>query len=335
MQQPKPTVSDIASKTGLSPSTVSRVLNGSQLIAEQTRRLVEDAARDLGYKKRAIRRHGRRAVLTIALFLPRTPSVYRRLFYDVADLIAGLTEGFGEVRTQISVNVNQPQPELFSSKKSGNVDGCVFGFTTPSPSVHDLLVSRGIPTILLNRERPDSNFVSTDHSVGHRALVQRAKEATTDFRPCFLSFTPAAPVAQWREESFIEACRSENVPCTRADIIRVDDLSQIDQPLVRAIRARYSTVFCFNDYVAVYFYQVALTAHVAIPEDLGLAGYDDSPVRRLTPQPIDTVLFSPYRFGNEAGTWLYNTIIERSPRPLQIRIPGEPVFGATLCKKNL
>jgi DNA-binding LacI/PurR family transcriptional regulator len=330
MRTRKPTVSDIARHLDLSPSTVSRVLTGSQLVKEETRRRIEAAADELGYTRRRIRRHGARSILTIALFIPRSSDVYHRLFYDPAELVAGLTDGFGDIRTQISVSVNQPNPELFTSKKSGNIDACVFGFTTPSEDVATLLREREIPAVLLNRESSHENYVSTDHFAGMRALLRRAASGEREVRPCYVSFTPAKPVAESRERAFLEACCAENIGCGSADVFRIASVREIDDAFLARIADRYNTVFCFNDFVAVYLYQVALISGLEVPRELAIAGYDDSPVRQLTPQPIDSVSLSPYRLGNEAGRWLGRVIIQRAAEPLRLLVPGDIVPGATL-----
>lgn len=330
----KPTVNDIARYLQISPSTVSRVLNGSPLVKEETRERIEAAAVELGYRKRTIRRHGPRSILVLALFLPRSADVYHRLFYDPAELLAGLDEGFGEIRTQILVSVNQPNPELFSSKKSGNIDGCVFGFTTPSDDVRQLLRERSIPSVLLNRESRSMNYVSADHLSGMRQLLRRAESFRPGVRPCYISFVPAEPVATQREQAFLEACCAEDVGCGTADIFRINSVDQIDASLIAKIRDRYNSVFCFNDFVAVYLYQVLLLAGVRIPQQIGIAGYDDSPVRQLTPQKIDTVTLSPYHLGAVAGDWLHRVVIERSTESLRLRVPGEIVPGSTLGPIN-
>lgn len=326
-----PTVNDIARELDISPSTVSRVLNGSPLVKDQTRSLILETATAMGYRKRRIRRHGPRSILVVALFLPRSPAVSHRLFYDPSDLVAGLDDGFGDVRTQIVVSVNQPRPELFAAKKSGNLDACVFGFTTPSAEVVAMLHDRGIPNVRLNREAEDADYVSTDHLTGMQALLKRLSVVRSRPRICYLSFTPAQPVTPLREEAFLAACTREGVAASRADIIPIHDLAQIDAALLREIASRYDTVFCFNDLVAVYAYQVAILAGIRIPEELSLAGYDNSPVRSLAPQPIDTVTLSPYALGHEAGRWLRARIIDRAPGRLQVRIPGQLVPGRTLC----
>ncbi len=325
-----PTVNDIAQRLNISPSTVSRVLNGSPLVKDETRERIERTAVEMGYRKRTIRRHGPRAILDIALFIPRSPDVYHRLFYDPAELVAGLTEGFGEVRTKISVNVNRPHPELFTSKKSGNIDACVFGFTTPTDDVASHLRGRDIPAVLLNRESRRDNFVSADHLTGMRGLLQRAQKADREIRPHYISFTPARPVARSREHAFLEACRLEGIPCDEGDITRIDSVHHITRSFVGEVRQRANTIFCFNDFVAVYLYQMALVVGLSVPDDIAVAGYDDSPVRQLTPQKIDTVTLSPYDLGAEAGKWLRAVVIDRSTDPLHLLLPGRVVAGDTL-----
>ena len=325
-----PTVRDIADALNISPSTVSRCLNGSPLVGSAARERIEAAAAELGYRRRRIRRHAQRSILVVALFLPRPNKVHHRLFYDPAELLAGITEGFGDLRIQISVSVNQPKPELFRSKKSGSINACIFGFTTPEGDVENLLHERGIPTVLLNRESPKMNFVSTEHSVGMRALLRRARGDGGGFSPGFISFNAAGPVALLREEAFLGACGELGLPVSESDIIRIDSVEEINRRLIGDIADRYDALFCFNDFAAVYAYQAALLAGISIPGTLGLAGYDDSPIRRLAPQKIDTVSLSAYRLGFQAAAWLRSVIIDRSEEPLRLLLPGKLVPGETL-----
>ena len=183
---------------------------------------------------------------------------------------------------------------------------------------------------LLDRESPKGNFVSTDHSAGMRGLLKRAGGEAGGFALCFISFNPARPVALLREEAFLGACGEMGIPASKSDIIRIDSIDEITRRRIRDIAYRYDALFCFNDFVAVYAYQTALLAGLSIPADLALAGYDDSPIRQLTPQKIDTVSLSPYRLGFEAAGWLRSVIIDRSEDPLRRLIPGELVPGETL-----
>jgi len=52
----KPKLSDVAALAGVSPTTVSRVLNNRGYLSESTRTKVHEAMRELGYRPNAIAR---------------------------------------------------------------------------------------------------------------------------------------------------------------------------------------------------------------------------------------------------------------------------------------
>ena len=48
------TLYDVCRKTGLSTATVSRVINGSSAVTDKTRKIVQDAMKELGYSPNAL-----------------------------------------------------------------------------------------------------------------------------------------------------------------------------------------------------------------------------------------------------------------------------------------
>ena len=52
----KPKLGDVAARAGVSPTTVSRVLNNRGYLSQRTREKVYDAMRELGYRPNAIAR---------------------------------------------------------------------------------------------------------------------------------------------------------------------------------------------------------------------------------------------------------------------------------------
>lgn len=329
----RPTVRDIADHLDVSTSTVSRALNGSRLANEATRALIIETAEAMGYEKRVTRRHGKRRILIVALFLPHSNVPYRHLFYDPAELIAGIEAGFTDVKVHVVTSIDEQEPEILGHKKLGDIDGVVFGFTTPNRRLSRQLEAQGIPAVLLNRVSRELNYVSCDNQAGMRTLLAKAMECRISLRPCHISYSPAEPVARYRELAFLEACSSYELPVGAEDVFRVESLEEIDRSLIQTIRERgYNAVICFNDFVAVYFYQVALAHHIEIPEEISLSGFDNSPVRELTPQKIDTIDLSPFDLGREAGLWLKDVIINRESGGLQKMITGEFIPGETLCR---
>jgi LacI family transcriptional regulator len=328
----KTTVYDIAERLNISPSTVSRVLNNSALISEEKRRLILATAEEMGYEKRTIRRHGGRAILNIALFLPYATLTYRHLFYDPAELIAGIEEGFGAVRGHIVTSLNTEGNMLFSHKKYGDIDGCIFGFTEPDARLWEEITRRGIPSVLLNRIDSERNYITCNNSLGMETLLERVLRCRGEARPAYLSFLPATPVNGYREEGFRAACRAHEIVCDESAVWRISRLEEIDAALVRSIvEAGHDTVMCFNDFVAVTFLNAAFVAGFSVPGDFALTGFDNSPVRQLSVRKVDSINLSTYRLGRMAGGWLKRRIIDRSDEEISMSIEGELVEGDTVC----
>lgn len=329
------TVYDVARELGISASTVSRVLNNSILISEEKRALILDTAQRLGYEKRSIRRHQNRAILNIKLFLPTHRYVSTHLFYNAADLIQGLYEGFGDVRVNIITRLSGQSRELFQTKKLGDIDGCVFAFSEPEDEVYRRLSDRGVPLVELNRIHPDRNYVSCDNARGIRRLLEELyRSRGKSLLPYYLGFSQIPFVEEQRRKGYLEALKE--FQGQEGNFRVLDTLSQITPAFLKELKKQgYNAILCFNDVMAVYVYQCALSSGLRIPEDFSLTGFDDSPVRELVSKRIDTISLSVPQLAREAGAWLRRRIIDRDPERIQKLIEGDYVPGETLRYTSL
>jgi LacI family transcriptional regulator len=329
----KVTVYDISKELGISPSTVSRVLNNSSLISEEKRELILRTAEQMGYTKRLIKKQKGRAIITVRLFLPQAKYSYIHLFYDIAELLEGIQQGFGENRVNIITSVNDGDVSLFDSKKLGDIDGCVFAFTQPSDAMEERLEERGVPFLTLNRSNPEHNYVLVDNKLGMDTLVgaMHAKRGSS-LRPCFIGFSQLPSVSEQRESAVAEACRSRGIVFDRSrDVLLVDSITQIRESVLPAIETRgYNGVLCFNDLMAVSLYQAVLHKRWRIPEQFSLSGFDNSPMLQLMDQRIDTIEFSLWNLGTEAGLWLRSRLLDRSDLVIQKALQGNYVVGDTI-----
>lgn len=325
--QRKPTVYDIARRLGVSPATVSRTLNGSNLVSPQMQGRVLSAADALGYTRRVIRRPKARSILNIALFLPVTSARYAGLFYDVRELIAGVQEGLSTVRANLVVDL-VGSTQLFEQKKLGELNGCLFAFCRPDERTAASIDDRRIPVALINRLDPKRTSVVPDTESGMRALVSRAREAGHT-RIAFLGFSGAPEVSEARRWSFEAACAEFGTAGREAR--SVADVAEITSDLVQEVRSSGCTAcLCFNDLLAMRFLDAARRAGLAIPADIGIAGFDNSPILDLSSTRIDTVSLSTAELGRRAGDWLSTAIIERSTGLVHERVPVVLVPGETL-----
>ncbi|MFW6293518.1 MAG: LacI family DNA-binding transcriptional regulator, partial [Spirochaetota bacterium] len=293
------TVYDIAEAAGTSVSTVSRVLNGSALIADATRRAVLEAADRLGYTQRRVRRPAGRSVLNIVVFLPRAAEPQAHLFYDAAALFAGIESGLGDVRAH-TIAAPNGSTSPFEGKKLGDIDGCIFAFCDPSPAARATLTEREVPTVVINRLDDEFACVVNDYTSGMAALAH----AVATKRPgpaAWLTVETANPVARYRWEALLA---QESLAIGPGDRFEFASISRMDAQAVEAIlEADYQTLLCANDLVAVAVYERLLHLGVRVPREIGLTGYDAAPVLGLVSQPITTVdLAGRWPVGSHGGT---------------------------------
>lgn len=327
----KVTVYDIAERAGVSASTVSRVLNNSNLVGADVRDRVLRIAEESGYRKRVIRRHRGRSILNVALFLPWGGNNYLHLFYDAAELIHAVEAGFGDVRTNIIAVTEGPTVQLFTNKKIGSIDACVFGFTTPGEGLLQIIDERKIPAVLINRIDPGHNYVVSDHAAGMHRLLDALVRTRGEVRPCYLGFPAIPQVSDLRREGLRLAAVKAGVPFPAEAALDLSSIGEITPALLERLLSRgYNALLCFNDVFAVYTYQCALSMGLRVPRDFALTGFDNSPVRSLVTESITTVDLNVSELGFRAGRWLRETIIEKNENRLQLHVPGRLIEGTTI-----
>jgi len=326
------TVYDIAQELGISSGTVSRALNNSTLISDEKREEILATAERMQYHKRSIKRQHSRTIVTVRLFLPAAKYNYIHLFYDVAELIEGIQAGFGDTRVNITTSINDGNLAVFESKKLGDIDGCIFAFTEPSAALETILEEREIPFILLNRERPENNYVMIDSIGGMEKLVDVAwKKHGSALKPCFLGFAPLEGVSKRREEGVRIRCKDLSIPFSDQDVYNLDSISELRSSILSDIlEKKYNTVFCFNDMLAVSLYQSALHLSLQIPNAFSITGFDNSPILDLLDQRVNTIEFSLKKLGNRSGAWLQCRIINRDDVPIQENLEGAYILGETI-----
>lgn len=323
------TVYDIAERLGLSASTVSRVLNNSILISDEKKSLILETAEEMGYTKRPIRKHRKRAILNLAFFLPHLEEGHLHLFYEMTGMLNTIREAFDETRVNIITDVVDRAHEHLGSKKVGGIDGAIFAFCSPGAESVEMMHDLEVPFLLLNRHSEEFNYVDCDQYRGAYRLTQKIIEARPGASPCFIDFPAIPAISIERRRGFLEACSASELANCSDRIIAVEHFADLDR-IIPKILESYNACVAFNDVLAVYIYQAALSLGVAIPEKLGLTGFDGSPVRRLISLELTTMRMPIEEMIREASRWLYGRIIERKQEPLGLTLNAELIRGETL-----
>ncbi|GAA2660416.1 LacI family DNA-binding transcriptional regulator [Paractinoplanes durhamensis] len=283
------TVAAVARLAGVSAPTVSKVLNGRSGVAADTRRRVEAALREHGY-----RRPGNlvQAAHLEVVFYGMQSSMAINVLHGV-EQVAGahsLAVSFTDALHQASLGRVWARELL--ARRPIAVIAVHLGFTTEQ---HALLATSGIPLVALDPngepEHPTPSVGATNWSGGIAAT--RHLLGLGHRRIAVLSGPADRLCARARLEGARAAMYAAGVPLDER-LVRVgqwfafEDGLSYGRELLR-LPDRPTAVLCGNDLQALGVYEAVRQSGLRIPDDLSVVGFDDITYSRWCGPPLTTV----------------------------------------------
>lgn len=296
---------------------------------EEVKASVERVAGEIGYKKRLIRRHRARVILNVRLLLPSFVDPERALFYDFAQLVDGLKRGLSPCVVNLVCDVNRPDFDPFPHKKGGDIDAFVFAFCEPSVDVLRAIKSRDVPVAVLNRVIEGVACVVSDPVDGMAKVVNHLVAGMgADIRPKFLSLQRMGEVSASRIEGFAAACAAQGIPFDRkADVVEFAGSDEVSRKRMAEIVKGVNVLMCVNDILALVVMAELERLGVKVPTDVAVAGFDASPLRRLSRPLLTTVALPVHDLARFAGVRLQSEIVENEEPTPMLRVAGDLVVG--------
>ena len=151
------TIKDIAKKVGVNPSTVSRVINGTASISEETRQKIKDAMKELDYHPNSLARslvNGSTFTIGLVIDAGNSDAFSNAFFIRSVSAIEAVTQqrGFNLLITSDSDKEdNSAVKNLILEKK---IDGIILPVSAATEELIDLLLGNHFPFIVLGE--PDN-----------------------------------------------------------------------------------------------------------------------------------------------------------------------------------
>lgn len=287
------TMSDVARAAGVSPMTVSNVINDRPNVGESTRARVREVIADLGYQVNLTARHLRAGRTdSIALVVPN----FNGYFGELADNLTGLLLESGRhlVMESTSARVDAEVAAFSAARLRMHAGAFISVSGLSSSQVAGLKGS--VPVVLLGeREMPDDlDHLKLDNVEGARLatrhLVQRGARriAVLGGSPDATKDMPHTRMNGWRQalgEAGLEAAPEFVLPLEHFSS------EEAEHALAGFLRhTRIDGVFAVTDTVA----QGALTAlhgaGLSVPDEVQVCGFDNLESSRFSfPGGLTTV----------------------------------------------
>lgn len=300
MATKRPTIYDVAKAAGVSKSLVSLVLQSSPRVGEESRRAVQAAIAELGYRPS-------RAASNLAAGRTKLVGVliddYTNLWF--VDLVRGLHAALGPRGYRLSVvdvaTADQAEHPV-ESFLSMRVDGMVVGMDPPT-----VLNADGLPPVVVagTRRAPvagvaEFDSVANDDAEGAR-IVARHLVALGHSR--LGQLTVGGGAGEVRRRAFDEQARAlgATVASTGGVGPATDEAGYAGALTLLTDDPRITAIFGANDVMAVGALAAARDVGRRVPEDLSIVGYDDTSLAASRLVGLTTVDDRSFDVGVAAG----------------------------------
>ncbi len=287
-------ISDVARLANVSISTVSRVVNGSNLVNAQTRARVESAIRQLGYRPNPFARGLMlRKSEIVGLVLPDLHGE----FYS--EIIRGANVQARQLGYSLVVSSSRGGEEshslLHAIKQRSLLDGVAVMVSELTDQVHELLTDLRLPLVLLDSdiEGASHDSVVIDQRQGAAAVVRHLVMRCGAQRVVFVGGLKTNVDTIARFEAYRGVLEEGGLRFSADDVYYLDygyeSAYALARREVRGWAGRGSALFAANDEMAAGILAAAAAEGVRVPGELAVVGFDDTRVARMTRPPLTTV----------------------------------------------
>ncbi|SMC18338.1 transcriptional regulator, LacI family [Andreprevotia lacus DSM 23236] len=322
MQAKISTLEQVAREAGVSPSTVSRILNGTAAVKDSKREAVERAINKLNYQPNRVAQalaSGRS--MTIGVLTQNIASP----FYG--ECLEGVEKGLaGTGYTPIFANGHwdaKEEAHRIALLASRQVDGLIVltGGMLDEALVHQ---AARIPVVVTGRQLDAANVYS--FWLDDRAA---AREATAylislgHHQIAHICGAPGHPDSEERQAGYKDALAAAGIAIDPRLIVQgeyseVSGVVAVSQLL--SDRIPFTAIFAANDQMALGARLGLYQRGIRVPEDVSLVGFDDLPYSSYMAPPLTTVRQPAFEIGMAAAQTLVSVLSGQTPQRPDLRL---------------
>lgn len=320
------TLKAVAEHVGLTPGTVSAVLNNSAAsiaIPETTRKRILDAARELNYRPNFLARSLRvQRTYTIGVILEEIGDSYGSM------VVSGIEEYLRERNFFFLTVAHRHDKKLLQTYSQLLMSRGVEGFITVDTSIAE---KPPLPTIAVAGHKYVANVtnITLDHRKAAELALQHLKSLGHE-KIAFLKGQTLSSDSGERWASICAVAQEMNIHIRPELVVQLegdDSTPELGYPFGKQLLARnvpFTALFAYNDISAIGAMRAFQEAGLRVPEDVSVVGFDDITNASFSRPTLTTVRQPLKKMGQIAAQTLLDWIEEREEYKPEIAI--EPEF---------
>ncbi len=328
------TLEDIARMSGVSRSTVSRVVNGDPNVSERTRTKVLALIQSVGFQPNLAARGlavGRTRVIGLVI-----PAALSAIFSDpyFPILIQGVAAACYAREYSVMLWLAEPEAERKTINRvlyNGLIEGVVVASMLMDDAILQRLAESQHPFLTIGRHPTDEqiNFVDVDNRSG---AYQGVTYILHTGRRRVATITGPHNMIAGRDRylGYQDALRERGLHL-QPELTAEGQFSDISGYLAmkQLLPHRPDAVFVASDAMALAAMRAIQEAGLSVPDDIAIVGFDDIPAAANSHPPLTTVRQPIQRTGSVAAEMLIERIEHPEPQPCRVILPTELVIRSS------
>ena len=262
------TIKDIAKLSGYGIGTVSRVLNGSPLVKDETRRRIMETARRLNYRPNKFAKllvTGRFTQSTIAIILPKITHRFSM------EIVAGIYTRLNELGYNLLVfNIGKKRDDVFEHIRYSHFTGLIVLLNPLKPAERSMLKAENAHFVYLDYHDKEENSIFFNNHLGGGLAAGYLKNKGCR-RVVFIGDLAKTIQREERVNGFKEAIAKFKMELVDELYIPIDEREAYRVTRDLIVRKGIDGIFFYSDDLAL----GGLKAKRDLDSSIRIIGYDD------------------------------------------------------------
>lgn len=325
MRSSQVTIKDIAKALSVSPSTVSRALKDHPDISPETKKAVNDLAKELNYHPNMVALGLRKnKTFTIGIIVPELVHFFFSTVVSGIEDIA-YSKGYNVIICQSKESYDR---EVIDARALTNmrVDGLLVSISKET-TIYDHfqeIIEDEIPLVLFDRvthQLNTSKVVCDDYNGAYTAVQHLIDLGRKEI--VHIAGPENLLISRERLRGYRDALEKNGIAVNKVLIMEggEGDYQSIKDRTTEFIKSgqKFDGIFGNNDMAALGAMLAIKDVGLKIPEDVAIVGYSDWQFSSLVQPQLTTVSQSGFEMGQEAAKILIEQIESKEPMPPQIK----------------
>lgn len=312
------TMSDIAKLAGVSVKTVSRVINNSKNVKEETRQKVLKVIKEQGYQVNILARGLRqKATKTIIVFIDKHSGGYWSIWHN--EIVQEIIKQSKQRGYKIVISPSSAEGCLdddtdgFYLLKSRMADGAIIFDNIKNDIRINYLRENKIPFVIIGKDitYSDTCYVDLDNYkagyIGGKYLIEKGYKNIY-----FFLGDENFIVNRERSKGFLDACK-EDTDIKKSILFNISSLDIAYKKTVKILKEeRPDAFFVSGDERALGVYKAINEYGLPIPDEIAVLGIDNIPLCEYVHPTLSSIDQPKEEFGSQAINILLELINSKS-----------------------